>query len=465
MKRPRLAAPLIGRWGTVPRRTIRLRLTAIYAGLFLACGAALLAINYGLVSGRLTTDYFTQITVKAGTEAKFFLQRQGVFNTGGVAVTSPARDGASGATGTRAGGQSSGAATLSKDGGPTPHVQLPSPEVVNASAIAASNGVLDTLLLESGIALAIMALLAAALGWVIAGRALRPLRAITATAREISASNLHRRLALAGPDDELRQLGLTFDALLERLETAFSAQRQFAANVSHELRTPLTYERALIEVALADPDATNERLRTVLEALHASGAHQERLIEALLVLSRSQRGLDRHESVDLAAVATAALDAVDTRGLALEHVLDPARTDGDLRLLERLAVNLLNNAVEHNQPGGNIAVGTRTAEGRAILYMTNSGPKIGADDLERLFEPFQRIDGARTTTEDGVGLGLGLSIVKAIADAHGATIETTPPDEGGLSIEVSFPIALSAIEGGGCPRKLAACPDAAAAAD
>ncbi|HEX4035444.1 MAG TPA: ATP-binding protein [Solirubrobacteraceae bacterium] len=441
MKRPRLAAPLIRRWGTVPRRTIRLRLTAIYAGLFLACGAALLAINYGLVSGRLTTDYFTKITISAGKEAEVFLQRQGVLSTGGAAVTSPIPEGASGAKGTEAGGGFSGAATPFNGGGPTPDVQLPSRGVVRASAIAASNGVLATLLIESGIALAIMALLAAVLGWVMAGRALRPLRAITAAAREISASSLHRRLALAGPDDELRQLGLTFDALLERLETAFSAQRQFAANVSHELRTPLTYERALIEVALGDPDASNERLRTVLDQLRASGAHQERLIEALLVLSRSQRGLDQHESVDLAAVATAAVDAVDAGGLALEHVLTPAFTNGDPRLIERLAANLLNNAAEHNRPGGHIEVTTRTVEGHAILRVTNSGPKIRADDLDRLFEPFQRLGGARTSTGDGLGLGLGLSIVKAIADAHGATIKTALPDDGGLSIEISFPSA------------------------
>ncbi|HLW93942.1 MAG TPA: ATP-binding protein [Solirubrobacteraceae bacterium] len=436
MKRLRLAAPLIGRWKLVPRRTIRLRLTAIYAGLFLACGAALLAINYGLASGRLTTDYFTKISVQAGKQAAIFLERQGVGSN--VTVTSPVPAGASGATGAEARGQTRGAATLLKGGGPTPGIQLPSNAVVQQSAIAASNGVLGTLLIESAIALAIMALLAAALGWVIAGRALRPLRAITATAREISASNLHRRLALSGPDDELRQLGLTFDALLERLETAFSAQRQFAANVSHELRTPLTYERALIEVALADPGATNERLRAVLDQLRASGTQQERLIEALLVLSRSQRGLDQHESVDLAAVAAAALADINAGALTVERALEPAVTNGDPRLIERLAANLLNNAVQHNQLGGRIEVTTGTLDGHAVFRVTNSGPTIPADDLDRLFEPFQRIDGTRASTGDG--LGLGLSIVRAIADAHGATIETTLPDGGGFSIAVAFPV-------------------------
>ena len=427
----------------LPRQTIRLRLTAIYAGLFLACGAALLAINYGLVSGRLTTDYFSKITVTAGKQAQIFVERQGVLGTGGVSSGFPVVGGSSGATGTGPNGAVLRGTTLFKGGdptpnGPTPKLQLPSNAVVHQSAIAASNGVLGTLLIESGIALAIMGLLAAVLGWVIAGRALRPLRAITAAARDISASNLHRRLALTGPDDELRQLGMTFDALLERLETAFSAQRQFAANVSHELRTPLTYERALVEVALADPSATNERLRTVLDQVHASGAHQERLIEALLVLSRSQRGLDQHEPVDLAAVAAAALDALDAGGLAIELALEPAVANGDPRLIERLAANLLNNGVQHNKPGGHIDVTTLTVEGHAILRVANSGAAIPADDLDRLFEPFQRIDGARTSTGDG--LGLGLSIVQAIADAHGATIETTLPDNGGLSIEIAFPV-------------------------
>jgi signal transduction histidine kinase len=316
-------------------------------------------------------------------------------------------------------------------------VQLPSPAVLRASATASSRGALGWLLIESGIALAIMALLAVALGWVVAGRALRPLRAITATAREISASNLHRRLALSGPDDELRQLGSTFDALLERLETAFAAQRQFAANVSHELRTPLTYERTLIEVALADPDAGNERLRAVLDQLLTAGEHQERLIEALLVLSRGQRGIDSREPVDLAEVAARALAGIDAGGLTVERSLAAAVTDGDPRLVERLVANLLRNAVEHNLTGGRVEVTTRAAGGAAILRVANTGRAIAADDVSRLFEPFQRIDGSRASTGDG--FGLGLSIVRAIADAHDATVTTGLPAGGGLSIEIAFP--------------------------
>jgi len=436
MKLPRLAPRLIGRWPRLPPRTIRLRLTAIYAGLFLACGAGLLAINYALVSGRLTSDYFANVSVKAGKQ-QVLIERQGGFGSAGIAFSAPVAGNSRVVTGLNAGRQLTVGPVLFAGGGRAKGIQLPSPAVAQASAIASSNAAHGTLLIESGFALAIMALLAAALGWVMAGRALRPLRAIMVTAREISASNLHRRLALTGPDDELRQLGRTFDALLERLETAFTAQRQFAANVSHELRTPLTYERTLIEVALADPKASNERLRAALAQVLAAGENQERLIEALLVLSRSQRGLDRREQVDLAAVAAQALEAVDADGLTVERSLAPALTDGDPRLIERLAANLLTNAVHHNQPTGRIGVTTRRTQEHAILCVTNSGPAISCDDLGRLFEPFQRIDGTRTSA--GNGLGLGLSIVKAVADAHAATITTTLPEHGGLSIEIAFP--------------------------
>jgi len=438
MTRPRLAPRLVSRWRTLPPRTIRLRLTVVYGGLFLACGAALLAINYGLVTGQLTSDYFAKVTFKAGKQ-QLFIARHSGFSSSGLAITAPVAGGGRGVAGGATQGQSSASPTQIVSGGAAKGIQLPSPAVVQAGAIASSHAALGTLLIESGIALAIMALLAAGLGWVMAGRALRPLRAITATAREISASNLHRRLALTGPDDELRQLGLTFDALLERLETAFSAQRQFAANVSHELRTPLTYERALIEVTLSDPTASNERLRAVLDQVLASGEHQERLIDALLVLSRSHRGLDHRETLDLAAVAAQTLERVDADGLTIERSLAPALTDGDRDLIERLAANLLNNAVQHNDAGGRIDVTTGTTSGHAILHVTNTGPTIPADDLDRLFEPFQRLDGSRTTAAHG--LGLGLSIVKAIGEAHDATITTELPPGGGLSILVSFPAA------------------------
>jgi signal transduction histidine kinase len=294
---------------------------------------------------------------------------------------------------------------------------------------------LHKLFVDSAIALAVMAVFSLWLGWVIAGRALRPLRTITEAARDISASNLHRRLALRGPDDELKQLGNTFDGLLARLETSFDAQRQFVANASHELRTPLTLERTLLELALSDPNASVDSYRHTCEQLLAVGEQQERLIEALLTLSRSQRGLDSRQAIDLAAIAAAAVAAADHDGLRVATTLGPARTAGNPRLVERLVANLVTNAIHHNVPGGSVGVTTETHGGRAILTVTNTGPTIPPAELDRLFQPFQRLEGARTSTS---GFGLGLSIVQAIADAHAATISARALPDGGLRVEVGF---------------------------
>ena len=282
-----------------------------------------------------------------------------------------------------------------------------------------------------------MSVLSLWLGWVIAGRALRPVRTITDTARDITASNLHRRLALKGPNDELKQLGDTVDGLLGRLETSFDAQRQFVANASHELRTPLTLERTLLELALSDPNASIESYRHTCEQLLAVGEQQERLIEALLTLSRSQRGLDSRQPVDLAAITAAAAAAADHDGLVIDSALEPAHTTGNPRLVERLVANLVSNAIRHNVVGGRVSLATETRDGHAILTVANTGPAVPASELERIFQPFQRLDPARTS--DGNGLGLGLSIVQAIADAHEATITTDAQADGGLQIHVSFP--------------------------
>jgi signal transduction histidine kinase len=386
----------------LPRRTIRLRLTAVYGGLFLLGGAGLLGITYVLVRRQYTANLFISAG-KAGT----------------VAVTS--------------------LPGITKITAPSKAVGLPSPQLLVTQAHAQSNAALHQLLIQSGIALAIMAVLSIWLGWLMAGRALRPLRTITNAAREISASNLHRRLALQGPDDELKQLGNTFDDLLGRLETTFEAQRRFVANASHELRTPLTLERALVEVALADPSATVASLRRTCEQVLAAGEQQERLIEALLTLSRSQRGLDRRESVDLAAVTAKALRAVDSDGLTVEATLEPAWTSGDRRLLERLVANLIDNAVQHNLPGGWIDVATDGADGRAIVTVTNSGPVIPVGELDRLFQPFQRLEPERAAATNGSRLGLGLSIVQAIVAAHTADLAVHARPEGGLQVEVGFP--------------------------
>ncbi len=320
---------------------------------------------------------------------------------------------------------------------------MPTPAKVRAQAQAQSDAALHGLLINSGIALAIMAALSIWLGWLIAGRALRPLRTITNAARDISASSLHKRLALDGPDDELTQLAVTFDDLLARLEGAFDAQRRFVANASHELRTPLTLERTLVEVALADPDATVAPLRATCERVLAAGEQQERLIEALLTLSRSQRGLDHREVFDLAAVTADVLvtrrpDA-EQRNLRLDSNLAPAPVAGDAALGERLVANLIDNALRHNHPGGEVEITTTSQAGTTLLSISNSGPIVPPAETERLLQPFQRLSGDREAGDDG--LGLGLSIVHAIAIAHGATVTTHTRPQGGLTVEVSFPTA------------------------
>jgi len=391
----------------LPARTIRLRLTLVYGGLFLCSGAAVLAITYVLARHQYTGSFF----ISSGRASVVAVAQQGGTNV----TVDPSVPGQIGFP--------------------------PSAEQIAAAAHAQSSAALNQLLIDSAIGLAIMAVLSIWLGWVIAGRALRPLRTITNTAREISASNLHRRLAVHGPDDELTQLATTFDDLLARLEAAFEAQRRFVANASHELRTPLTLERTLLEVALGDPEANAESFRRTCEQLLGVGEQQERLIEALLTLSRSQRGLDRRELVDLAAVAAAAVAAAHRNGLAFETAFEPARTSGDARLIERLAANLVANAVIHNVPGGSVTIDTRTRNGSAVLRVANSGRPIRPDEIPRLLRPFERLEGGRTGESDGVGVGLGLSIVDAIAQAHEATLTATPRPGGGLDVEVAFSAA------------------------
>jgi signal transduction histidine kinase len=395
----------------LPTPTIRLRLTAVYGGLFLASGAALLTITYFLVRGQYTGNFF----VSSGRQGVIAFQQ-----AGGLGVT------------TRPDGIPP---VISKSVVGPPKDAL----ALAAAAKAQSAAALHQLLVDSGIALAVMAVLSIWLGWVIAGRTLRPLRTITRTAREISASNLHRRLDLEGPDDELKELGTTFDGLLGRLESAFEAQRQFVANASHELRTPLTLERALLELALSDPDADIASLRKTCEQVLSVGRQQERLIEALLTLSRSQRGLDRRDPVDLAAITAAAAAAAGSDGLAFATSFQRARTTGDPRLIERLVANLIGNAVCHNVPGGSVEIETATSGGRAVLRIANTGEPIRPDEIDHLFRPFARLDRDRTT--DREGFGLGLSIVDAIAKAHEATVTASPRPGGGLRVEIAFAAA------------------------
>jgi signal transduction histidine kinase len=388
----------------LPRRTVRLKLTLLYGVLFLASGAALLGITYVLVlhaMPMIATSHAQGTGGGAGptTEQYCFIDGSG----GGAAGSLP----------------SNGCSVL---------------------LAQQRNSELQTLLVDSGIALAIMAAVSAGLGWVVAGRVLAPLRTITTAARRISASNLHQRLPLEGPDDELRDLGQTFNGLLARLERAFGAQRQFVANASHELRTPLARQRTLVEVALRDADPTVPGMRETLERVLTTGEQQERLIEALLTLARSQRGLDRRERLDLADITGEALLASEpearTRGLKVSFTPRLAPILGDRRLAERLVANLVSNAVAHNVPGGWVEVATGTRSGRAVLSVANTGPVIGPEQVELLFQPFGRLETARRSRD---GIGLGLSIVTAIAQAHDADLRARPLPGGGLEVEVRFP--------------------------
>jgi len=401
----------------LPRRTVRLKLTLLYGALFLACGTALLAVTYFLVAQHLPTalagkDLITSQQQKQQTAI-------GGISSGGEVCFQ----------------QSTGSAQP----GTAPAATLPGNGCA-ALLSAARSDELRQLITDSAIALAIMAAASTGLGWVVAGRVLQPLRTITAAARRISASNLYQRLALDGADDELTDLGKTFNSLLARLERSFTTQRQFVTNASHELRTPLARQRTLVEVALRDPDPTVGSLQHTMQRVLATGEEQERLIEALLTLARSQRGLDRRELLDLAAVTAAALAATgpdaEGRRVQVNASLGPAPALGDQRLAERLAANLVDNAVRHNVPGGWVEVATRIRSGRSVLSVSNTGPVIPPEQVETLFQPFGRLDRARTSRD---GLGLGLSIVIAIADAHDADLRARPLPGGGLEVEIHFP--------------------------
>jgi signal transduction histidine kinase len=293
---------------------------------------------------------------------------------------------------------------------------------------------------NAAIALAIVGAVAVVLGWIVAGRVLRPLRTITAAARRISATNLHERLALEGADEEFKQLGDTLDDLFARLEASFEAQRRFVANASHELRTPLTAERTLLQVGLANPATTADRWRSTAQELLASSHEQERLIEALLTLASSEGGLDRRELVDLPAVTDAVLLAarrdLDGLGVHIETTIESAYLVGDRLLVERMVTNLIDNSVQHNIHGGRVEITTGTKQGWAVLTVANTGPVIPPGEVDRLFQPLQRLDPRRLHHTNGHGLGL--SIVRAITTAHGATLQAHPRPDGGLSIEVRF---------------------------
>jgi signal transduction histidine kinase len=322
--------------------------------------------------------------------------------------------------------------------------KVPAGSSAPATITGTGNGIgPHQILVGSAVALTMLIPIALAAGWFVAGRFLSPLRAITATATAISAGNLHQRLNLGEPADELSELGYILDDLFARLQASFDAQRHFVANASHELRTPLAGLRTLLEVTLADPDADAETLRSACQEALALGGHQERLVQALLALATSERGLTRRDTLDLAHVATAVLasrrDQAAQRGIDLAAQLAPAVTAGDPRLVESLIANLVDNAIRHNHPGGHVRIATQTSGTQATLTVTNSGPVIPENQLQRLFQPFQRLAPDRHGRRDGYGLGL--AIVDAVAQAHHATVTTSARPEGGLAITVRFDYA------------------------
>ncbi|WP_413798240.1 sensor histidine kinase [Streptomyces iranensis] len=391
-------------WALLSGLPFRARLTAAFSALFLIAGIALLA--------------FVVLLARHGTQQ----QAQGLSVTYGNV--------------------SSGRAEPLEPVHPTrPHLTPRAPgdvamfQKIDQTVRAVQDTALRQMVLWSAVGLLAMALLAGVLGWWLAGRALRPVASMTETARRISEQNLHQRLALTGPDDELHRLADTFDTMLDRLEKSFQSQRRFVANASHELKTPLTVQRTSLQVGLADP--LPEGLAEVREDLLTANHEAEQLINGLLLLARSDRGLEKTETMDVAAVVrlvSAGLTPLATKNdVRIDLDADtPLAVPGDPVLLRHLLTNLIRNAIQYNHPGGHVRIRLDTP----TVTVTNTGPHVSPEQLPDLFEPFRRLDGDRTAT---TGHGLGLSIAYSIAKAHHATLTAQPGTEGGLTLTLRFP--------------------------
>jgi signal transduction histidine kinase len=397
---------------TRPRLTVRARLTLLYTVLFSLCGAIVVAVSYTLVA-------------HLGVPG----QGKNPFSSGDVPASLAAQ-----CRSWYLQGDKLQLAT-----------KCPSSILASLGAQTQRDLTLSHLLQYSLITLAVVVALAAILGWVAAGRALRPVQLITATARAASEQNLSARVALRGPRDELRELAETFDQMLGRLQAAFEAQQQFIANASHELRTPLTVMRTTVDVVAGNPDSTPGDLRDMAADIRVAVDHAERLIGALFILARNERGLTVHDEVDLATVAEDVLDTAGVGDRRVHATLEPAVISGDPVLAERLTANLVDNAVRYNLAAGDIWISTRTLAGSSQLTVANTGPVISPADADRIFQPFQRLSGR--TSQDG--FGLGLAIVASIAAVHGGTVTARPRDEGGLSVTVTIPSAGTLVQGAG----------------
>ncbi|MDT0568759.1 HAMP domain-containing sensor histidine kinase [Streptomyces sp. DSM 3412] len=389
------------------RPTIRIRLTLLYGGMFLIAGILLLSIIYLLAAQAVNTGNAPLFKIVGGTD---------------ISVTSEKCPAVAGST----------------------NVRLADFNAAISDCIDAQRQVaLDTLLSRSLLALLGLAVIAFAFGYAMAGRVLAPLGRITRTARAVAGSDLSRRIELDGPDDELKELADTFDEMLERLQRAFTAQQRFVGNASHELRTPLAINRTLLEVHLSDPNAPTE-LQQLGKTLLATNERSEQLVEGLLLLARSDNQIVERKPVDLAEVASQAIDQVrseaDAKKVEIRGERAPAVVQGNGVLLERIALNLVQNAVRYNVqgPGGWVEVTTELQHGQALLVVTNTGPVVPAYEIDNLFEPFRRLRTERTGSDKGVGLGL--SIVRSVARAHGGHIAARPREGGGLVMRVTLPV-------------------------
>ncbi|MEU4244861.1 HAMP domain-containing sensor histidine kinase [Actinoplanes sp. NPDC026619] len=377
--------------------TVRVRLTLLYCGLFAACGAILVAVTYGLLATNLP---------QSSPEAKTAIPPD--FLAGCARATD--------------------VATIQK-------CKAAYQEGLVTGANSQREATLDHLLWYSLGTLLVVTLLAALAGWIVAGRVLRPVHRITEAARNASEENLTARLALTGPRDELRELADTFDEMLDRLQAAFDSQRRFIANAGHELRTPLTVMRTAADVVLAKPEPTTAELIGMGRDVRTAVQHAQALIDALLTLARTDRGRFDREAVDLATVTEDAIDSAGSGTARLHTALAPALTSGDPILLERLAANLVDNAMRYNVADGEVWVSTSAAGEGVSLTVENTGPPVAADAVGTLFEPFRRL---HERTGDG-GSGLGLAIVNSIAVAHGGRATAGVRPGGGLTVTVTLP--------------------------
>jgi signal transduction histidine kinase len=400
--------------------TIRMRLTLLYGLVFLVTGAILLTIGYFIVRHNL----------QLGPDFRAIRRRLGL-----PATRTPLR-------------------ILFLGHPPDLGAATPFPRVAEAVRQQYASDSLNRLVVEYVLALIVMAGISVAAGWVLAGRALAPLRAITTTARRVSGENLGERIDLAGPADELKELADTFDRMLERLDGAFASQRRFVANASHELRTPLAIMRTEVDVALADPDAPTDDLRSTCERVRETIDRSEGLIEALLMLARSGAARGREEPVDLAVLAADCITDLRSQAgaSAVEVIIDlrPAVVRGEPHLLARMIANLIDNALRYNLPGGYLEVSTDSHAGTVSLVIRNSGAVIAPEDARTLTEPFRRLQRGET------GYGLGLSIVDSVARAHRGEALVTAPTDGGLHVQIVLPAASGATQSEILPKKAAA---------